>query len=266
MAVCRFHKPSIDCWLFSLFLLIWYGITDVGLTTVHAGTTAAATYTVTFQATWNANTHPQDFPLGAHFSPLIGATHNANVTFWNPDGLASVGIESMAELGTTTDLRRIIDEAREDGTALAVLSGSGTSSPGGVNFSFEIQQSHPLVTLVTMIAPSPDWFVGIHGLSLFRDNQWVDRLVIDLLPYDAGTDSGVTFLSLNADTMPQEPIARLTDFPFLLGDTILPLGTFTFQREETCCMPGDVNGDGSITPADAQCILRHFLALSSCLQ
>ena len=33
-------------------------------------------YQVTFARTWSAETHPQDFPLLAHFSPVIGATHN----------------------------------------------------------------------------------------------------------------------------------------------------------------------------------------------
>jgi hypothetical protein len=36
---------------------------------------------------------------------LIGATHNANVSFWAPDELASPGIERMAEMGGTTVLR-----------------------------------------------------------------------------------------------------------------------------------------------------------------
>ena len=29
-----------------------------------------------------------------------------------------------------------------------------------------VTTDHPRVTLVTMIAPSPDWFVGVSGLSL----------------------------------------------------------------------------------------------------
>src|SRR5688500_14268429 len=43
-----------------------------------------APYRVTFDSTWSATTHPQDFPSNAHFSGLIGGTHKAAVTFWEP--------------------------------------------------------------------------------------------------------------------------------------------------------------------------------------
>jgi serine/threonine protein kinase len=36
------------------------------------------------------------------------------------------------------------------------------------------------VTLVSMVAPSPDWFVGVGGLPLLQDGQWVDELVVPL--------------------------------------------------------------------------------------
>ena len=50
-----------------------------------------ATYRVVFEATWSASTHPTNFPGGAHFSPLIGAVHNDNITFWARDGTATPG-------------------------------------------------------------------------------------------------------------------------------------------------------------------------------
>ena len=47
--------------------------------------------------------HPLDFPSSAHFSPLIGATHTAEVGFWREGGAASDGIIDMAERGLTMD-------------------------------------------------------------------------------------------------------------------------------------------------------------------
>lgn len=35
-------------------------------------------------------------------------------------------------------------------------------------------------------------------------------MVIDLLPYDAGTDSGITYMSPNAETSPRERMYRIT--------------------------------------------------------
>ncbi len=190
-----------------------------------------ARYQVTFDATWSASTHPVDFPFGPHFSPLIGGVHNASVTFWEPGQEASVGIEQMAELGATAPLSFEVMGAIDSGAARSVVRGGGVGlSPGSVSTEFVLDQQYPLITLVTMVAPSPDWFVGVRGLNLFVNGQWVDQLVVSLDPYDAGTDSGTTYNSPNADTQPREPITRITGFPFLNGSVVQPMGTFTFTR------------------------------------
>lgn len=182
-----------------------------------------ATYQVEFDATWSAATHPTAYPRGAHFSPLIGATHDASVSLWQPGGMASSGIEQMAETGGTSILRRVIG-----GLAGAdqILSGSAIGSPQSTTFEFNLDAEHSLVSLVTMVAPSPDWFVGVHDLDLRPSGRWTTSQTIDLFAYDAGTDSGPGFVSSNQDTNPQEPIALLGS-PFS-GASEGPLGTFTF--------------------------------------
>jgi len=81
-----------------------------------------------------------------------------------------------------------------------------------------------------MIAPSPDWFVGVSRVPLFENDQWVDRVTVEAQPYDAGTDSGTTYLSPDDDSNPQDPIAEITGYPFESSGTVAPLGTFTFER------------------------------------
>jgi hypothetical protein len=183
-------------------------------------------YTVVFEATWSEVTHPDDFPPNPHFSGLIGGTHNDQVAFWEVGGLASPGMETMAETGSKTLLTAEINDAILEGTAEAVISGGGISpSPGSVSKDFVITVDFPLVTLVSMVAPSPDWFVGTSGISLIEDGYWVAEKVVTLWPFDAGTDSGEGYTSANQDTDPQEPINLITDGP--LGNGV-PLGTFTF--------------------------------------
>ena len=41
----------------------------------------SATYTVTFQGEWTTASTPGGVVSGAHFTPLIGAVHNSQVTF-----------------------------------------------------------------------------------------------------------------------------------------------------------------------------------------
>lgn len=45
------------------------------------------------------------------------------------------------------------------------------------------------------LGPSPDWVVGVNGLNLCLKNcTWRENLILDLYPYDAGTDSGITYM------------------------------------------------------------------------
>ena len=193
-----------------------------------------ARYRVTFQATWSAETHPTNFPANPHFSGLVGATHNENTRIWQRGELASDGIELMAETGGKTQLLPEIAELIEAGNAHGELSGGGLStSPASVSLEFDIVSSHPFVTLVSMLAPSPDWFVGVSNLSLLsEDGTWKEREEVMLRLYDAGTDDGTTFTAANADSDPAQPISRLSsesgDTDFTDGNS--EVGTFLFEK------------------------------------
>ena len=135
-----------------------------------------ARYEVSFDATWSRQSHPRDFPANPHFSPLVGGTHSARESFWRPAGIASAGIEAMAERGNPSILADEVRAAIGRGAAQLVLRGDALPlSPGRVTLAFEITSAFPLVTLVTMVAPSPDWFVGVHDLPLIEAGDWVVR-------------------------------------------------------------------------------------------
>ena len=188
----------------------------------------SAIYRLDFEATWSDSTHPTDFPAGAHFSPLIGGVHGDSASFWEMGDTSSPGMEDMAETGRTRLLAGEIEDEIPD-HALAVIEGRGTRSPGASKIdSVIVNADHPLVTLVTMIAPSPDWFAGVTGQSLQdEDGEWVDELRVVLYPLDAGTDSGTTYTSPNEDTSPKEPISSLRgQYPF----SEEPVGAYVFTR------------------------------------
>ena len=190
-----------------------------------------ATYKVTFTSTWSAQTHPDGFPGNPHFSRLVGGTHNDMVSFWNNGGLATQGIQNMAELGATAALESEVQDAIDAGTAEHVLVGGGINpSPGNVSLNFSLTTEFPRVTLTSMIAPSPDWFVGVSGLSLWQNDDWVDSLTVDLYLYDAGSDDGTDYTSANAASNPHVPIMPITGYPAKVNDDVPPVGTFTFTR------------------------------------
>lgn len=193
--------------------------------------TDTAVYRVVFNATWSATTHPTDFPPGPHFSPLIGAVHNDSVSFWTSGEIASAGMEQMAETGGTSILTREI-RAHIPGHALSVVNGRGIGSPASTTInSVRVSLDYPRITLVTMIAPSPDWFVGVAGRSMQDEfGQWVDELEVVLYPYDSGTDDGPSYRSPNADSSPKQPIRSLRGISPFSNEQI---GTYTFTRVDT---------------------------------
>lgn len=189
-----------------------------------------ATYRIDFRATWSSTTHPDNFPGGAHWSPLIGAVHSGRTSFWQMGQTASAGMESMAETGATGTLTSEIN-AQIPANALSVIRGSGSGSPGSVRIrNVEVGLDDPLVTLVSMIAPSPDWFAGVTGLSLLNGvGQWTAIRRVLLFPLDAGSDSGTSYTAGNANTSPKEPITSLRGLsPF----SEAPVATLTFTRTD----------------------------------
>ena len=94
----------------------------------------------------------------------------------------------MAERGQQATLLSEIAPAITNGTAQLQLAGGGIgTSPGSVSLTFPqaMRRDFPLVTLVSMIAPSPDWFVGVDSLNLIENGCWVTNKVVTLYGFDA---------------------------------------------------------------------------------
>lgn len=59
-----------------------------------------------------------------------------------------------------------------------------------------------------MLGPSPDWTVGLSAEDLCtKECGWVQKVVQDLIPWDAGTDSGVTY-EVSTTPYPSPPFTR----------------------------------------------------------
>ena len=61
-----------------------------------------------------------------------------------------------------------------------------------------------------MVAPSPDWFVGVSGLPLLDDQgRWLRSHEVNLYPWDAGSEQGSEFSRNNLATSPQGVITSI---------------------------------------------------------
>lgn len=199
----------------------------------------SARYRLTFEGTWTLAATPGGVHRNAHFSPLIGAVHNDQVSFWRPGGRASPELERVAELGIQDRLAALMGRSPHVHAVFEKEPDRGGTAR--TTIEFEATRDDPLVTLVTMIAPSPDWFVGVSGLSLL-DGQgtWLTSSSVDLFPYDAGTEEGTGFSLNNPPTVPQERIASIRGMgPF----TDAPMAKLNFELLEadgTAGFEGDV--------------------------
>ena len=205
-----------------------------------------AAYSVQFDATWTAGTHPLNYPPGPHFSGLVGGTHYGAVVFWAPGELASLGMRRMAEWGSQTELLAEVEAAVQAGTAEHTIAAAPLwTVPGSLSTTFDVSADYPLVTLVAMLAPSPDWFVGVAGLDLRMGGEWVDQVVVDLYVWDAGTDSGANYTSSDLATAPPESMAAKDGAPLTPG---VPVGTFTFTLQAVSAVPPATTLDLRIWP------------------
>lgn len=102
----------------------------------------------------------------------------------------------MAEHGSTRMLETELKIESEN--IRTIIKARGISYPNvtGKTFAvFRVDQNHHLISLVSMIDPSPDWIVGVAGLELCtKDCSWVEFKELHLYPWDAGTDSGPTYI------------------------------------------------------------------------
>ena len=220
-----------------------------------------ATYRVDIENTWSTTTHPGLFPFEAHFSWFGGGTHNSNVDFWSVGEVASPGMVQMAETGFTMDLRAEMNAERQNGNVDVDINQNHWFCPvettasncGDLSFELEVDSAHPLVTLVSMLGPSPDWFVGVDGLSLRTGTgtNWQNQVVAEMVPYDGGTRDANVFALFGPRTTPPDPITLITEAS---GQIITPqsLGTMTFTRMSP---DGDFDDDGDYDCTDIDALV-----------
>ena len=122
--------------------------------------------------------------------------------------------------------------------ALSVLQGSGGSiGPTGSSTinPVTLTTDHPRVTLLSMVAPSPDWFVGVFGLPLLdAQGDWLSSRALNLYPWDTGTEEGTEFWLSNPATSPQGVITGLRGLGKFSNE---PIATLTFTRQSVNTAP-----------------------------
>lgn len=171
-----------------------------------------AKYELVFEGMWSKYTHPDEFPEDhsqAFFSDIIGASHSNEFRMWTYDSYASEGVKELAESGSTkkleSELKQVSLKTR------TIIKARGLHYPTlntKTTAVFRTDRHHHLVSMLSKLAPSPDWMVGVSGLELCQnDCTWAIQRVLNLYLWDAGTSSGSNFS--NSATSPTIPQARI---------------------------------------------------------
>ncbi|OUR92375.1 hypothetical protein A9Q87_07815 [Flavobacteriales bacterium 34_180_T64] len=192
---------------------------------------SVATYNISVSTIWNVTDHTS-VPGNAHWSDLIGATHSVPNEFVSLGMIATMGIKDVAEGGVNVEITKEIGDAITAGSADQLLQ-------AGFNFGPEetalltntfVSEDFPYITLVSMVAPSPDWFIAVNSLNLRSgnpviNNGWKATFTMDVFVYDAGTDDGTNYGSSNSPNTPVA-VSMINGFP-INGNKMATI-TFTY--------------------------------------
>ena len=182
-------------------------------------------YRVTLIGDWNKLKNPDWHVSGSHLSPFVAWSYYNTIDdpVYQVFTKASEGFEIMAETGGTAKLEEELEVEIDKGTVFDYSVGKLIFTPDTTNTILHLDENNSIASVVSMIAPSPDWFIAIRA-NLYQNKSWIDDVTIDALNFDAGTDSGKKFKSFNKNTEPKEDITPLEDA------SEIPIASFRFKR------------------------------------
>lgn len=108
-----------------------------------------------------------------------------------------------------------------------------TLGTGTREMMITVKGMYSMVSVISMLAPSPDWFVGVDSYDLCGSDGWKNSVMKELPAWDAGTDSGTDFKSADMVTMPQDVIRQITkdsDTVLKGNDAIPAFAKITFTK------------------------------------
>lgn len=197
----------------------------------------AAEYTVIFKSRWSRENHPLEYPeagavSGPHFSGIIGASHNPSYTLFASGGPPTPGLERLSEEGKHSPLDEEISAAVSAGSVAHLFTtGPLRDLNDSLVATVRVDAAHPLISLVAMIAPSPDWFAGVAGVNLMENGQWVASRTIPVNAWDSGGDEGMTYKAADRDNNPKKPTTTGSSRHFAANGAAVPVATLTLIRK-----------------------------------
>jgi len=212
---------------------------DIETVDSNISSTQNVQYGCVFENQWNKDRHPLEFPqdaLHVHWTKQVLASHDSSYNMWKEGSLASEGVQKLAESG---GIANIIEELQDHGDSYDIGYDKYlyAQDPKVIYEPLQMSSNKRYISAITKLSPSPDWFSGFHDFNTVNEksNTWYEEFIIPIYPFDAGTEDGETYNTVNSRTFPAEQISQFTvdNVPsskvFLndKGDDILPVAMYT---------------------------------------
>jgi hypothetical protein len=103
---------------------------------------------------WSSANHPINYPTSsAHWSPPVLAAHSSAYTMWESGGMASTGIENMAELGSTGSLNSELSASADVGDVVIGMNAFNNQITTQTFSQLEMDSTNKYFSMVSMVAP-----------------------------------------------------------------------------------------------------------------
>jgi len=120
-----------------------------------------------------------------HYSGMVAAVHNSQYSMLEIGGNATPGVKQISEFGNGRRLSDEIIQAKPntlDPLHYGLTIGATNIKLGEAT----LDSNHTYVSMIAMIAPSPDWSIYGHA-NLAPNGAFVDSLDVDMHLIDAGS-------------------------------------------------------------------------------
>ncbi len=229
--------------------------TIIALTILSHQLTSACTDNMTYKVTLKVNwpeTPASIYPEGAdgstidqHVTPMALISHASTVNLWQTGQSASEQVAEVAVSGKTDKIETLFKSLLDANTAtddcfLSKLNDRDDDDSCNIEFT----PTNSFLSGIAMLAPSPDWFIGVSALDMCdtTTNKWKTTGTVKLYGYDAGVRTGTTWaLSTTTNT---EVIRRGIDLeiseantiPVEAGLKIIEFATLSFEEGKVSIM------------------------------
>ena len=132
---------------------------------------------------------------------MVVAGHKSTYTLWRTGLPLGTGATDVATEGKTTVLKTELTALKTAGSVADYCTlGSVTSVDGTSNCTLTLNGDASYISSIAMLAPSPDWFIGLDSKNLCDGTSWITAgKEVVLYAYDGGKRTGTTWALSSTD-------------------------------------------------------------------